>query len=197
MYRVPRLSPDGKQVAVTLVDQQVDVWTVDIARKTLNRLTDSPSWDAYPLWEPGMRRMAFSSMRDGVASIYRQNLLTGVVEKLVSADHPIYPSSWSPDGKLLAYQEDHPQTELDIWVYSMESRSSELFLRTRYNESHAEFSPDGKWIAYHSSEAGDNRRSMSARTLDLTRDERSRHKADSCLDGARRASACIIASAAK
>jgi eukaryotic-like serine/threonine-protein kinase len=153
-YRVPRVSPDGRQVAVTLVDQQVDIWTYDLVRKTLNRLTDSPSWDAYPLWEPGMRWMAFSSTRDGLASLYRQDLRTGTVEKLISAKYPIYPSSWSPDGRLLAYWEENPETGLDIWIYSIDSKSGKVFLRSPYNESNAEFSPDGRFIAYESGEAG-------------------------------------------
>jgi Tol biopolymer transport system component len=154
-YRVPRVSPDGRQVAVTLADQQVDIWTYDIFRKTLNRFTDSPSWDAYPLWEPQMRWMAFSSTRDGLAGIYRQNLRNGAVERLVAAPSPTYPDSWSPDGRLLAYHEENPQTGLDILIYSIDSRSSRVFLRTPHNESNAEFSPDGRFIAYQSGEAGE------------------------------------------
>ncbi len=153
-YRAPRISPDGRQLAVTLVDEQVDIWTYDLGAKKLNRLTDSPSWDAYPLWQPKMQWIAFSSMRDGLASIYRQNVRDGTVEKLVATEHPIYPNSWSPDGTLLAYQEENPQTGLDIWIYSLATRRREVFLRTSYNELHAEFSPDGRFIAYESGEAG-------------------------------------------
>jgi Tol biopolymer transport system component len=154
-YRLPRVSPDGRQVAVALVDQQVDIWTYDLLRKTPNRVTDSPSWDAYPQWQPGMRWVAYSSMRDGLASIFRQDLRTGTVEKLVKAEGPAYPDSWSPDGRLLAYEEENARTGLDISIYSTESRSSTPFLRTPYNESRAEFSPDGRFIAYESGEAGD------------------------------------------
>jgi Tol biopolymer transport system component len=154
-YRLPRISPDGRQVAVALVDQQVDIWTYDLLRKTPNRITDSPSWDAYPLWQPGMRWVAFSSMRDGPASIYRQDLHNGTVEKLVAAEYPTYPRSWSPDGRLLAYEEENPETGFDIWIYSLDSRSSKPFLRTPYNEVAAEFSPDGRFIAYESNEAGE------------------------------------------
>ena len=154
-YRVPRVSPDGRQVAMTLVDRQVDVWTSDFEKKSLNRVTDSPSWDAYPLWQPGMRWMAFASMRDGVSSIYRQELTTGAVEKLVATNRPTYPNSWSSDGKLLAYHQDDPQTGSDVWIYSVETRTTTAFLRTRYNERHAEFSPDGRFIAYESDEGGE------------------------------------------
>jgi eukaryotic-like serine/threonine-protein kinase len=154
-YRLPRVSPDGLHVAVALVDQQVDIWTYDLVRKTLNRLTDSPSWDAYPLWQPGMRWVAFSSMREGPASIYRQDLRTGAVEKLVASQYPTYPRSWSPDGRILAYEEENPQTGFDIWIYDAASGARTPFLRTSYNESGAEFSPDGRFIAYESGEAGD------------------------------------------
>jgi serine/threonine-protein kinase len=154
-YRLPRISPDGRYIAVASVDQQVDVWTYDLARKTLNRLTDSPSWDAYPAWQPGMKGIAFSSMRDGLASIYRQDLSSGTVEKLVTTKSPAYPDSWSPDGRLLAYEEDDPETGLDLWTYSIESRQRKPFLRTPFNELSAEFSPDGRYIAYESDEAGD------------------------------------------
>jgi eukaryotic-like serine/threonine-protein kinase len=154
-YRAPRISPDGRQLAVTLVDEQVDIWTCDLERKkTLNRLTDSPSWDAYPLWRPGMQWIAFSSMREGLASIYRQDLRDGTVEKLIGAEYPVYPNSWSHDGTLLAYQEENPRTGDDIWIYSVASRSRQAFLRTPYNELHAEFSPDGRFIAYESNEDG-------------------------------------------
>ena len=154
-YRLPRVSPDGLHVAVALVDQQVDIWTYDLLRKTLNRLTDSPSWDAYPLWQPGMRWLAFSSMRDGPASIYRQDLRTGAVEKLVASEYPTYPRSWSPDGRLLAYEEENPRTGFDIWIDAVDSGTKTPFLRTPYNEAGAEFSPDGRFIAYESDEAGE------------------------------------------
>jgi serine/threonine-protein kinase len=154
-YRVPRVSPDGQEVAMTLVDQQVDVWTTGFARKSLNRVTDSPSWDAYPVWQPHSKWMAFASMREGVASIYRQQLITGAIEKLVASDRPAYPNSWSSDGKLLAYHQEDVQTGADIWVYSTETRTTREFLRTPYNERHAEFSPDGRFIAYESGEGGD------------------------------------------
>jgi serine/threonine protein kinase/Tol biopolymer transport system component len=153
-YRVPRVSPDGRQLAFAIGDQQVDIWAYDLSRRSFDRLTDSASWDAYPLWQPGMNAMAFSSMREGPAAIYRIGLRSETVEKLVTAEHSNYPGSWSPDGKLLAYWQENPETGLDIWVYSVETASQEPFLRTAYNESAPEFSPDGRFIAYESNETG-------------------------------------------
>jgi Tol biopolymer transport system component len=154
-YRVPRVSPDGRQIAVTLLDRQLDIWTYDLNRKTLSRVTDSPAWDSYPVWQPGGRWITFTSMRDGLPSIYRQDLMNGTVEQLVKTNSPAYSAgSWSPDGKTLAYAEEDPQTGFDIWVYALDTRSRRLFLRSPYNESNAEFSPDGRFIAYESREEG-------------------------------------------
>jgi hypothetical protein len=52
-------------------------------------------------------------------------------------------------------REENPETGFDIWIYSLDSRSSKPFLRTPYNEVAAEFSPDGRFIAYESNEAGE------------------------------------------
>jgi serine/threonine protein kinase len=154
-YRVPRFSPDGRQLAFAIGDRQVDIWACDLSRKSFDRVTDSASWDAYPLWQPGMEAVAFSSMRDGPAAIYRIDLRSENVEKLVDAVFSNYPGSWSPDGNLLAYWQENPETGLDIWVYSLEERAPEPFLRTQYNESAPEFSPDGRFIAYESNETGE------------------------------------------
>jgi Tol biopolymer transport system component len=153
-YRAPRVSPDGEQVVLTIADEQVDIWSYDLTRGSFHRLTDSASWDAYALWQPGTDWLTFSSMRQGVASIYRKNLRTGEVENLVTDDHPTYPSSWSPAGEYLAYTQNHPKTGNDIWLYFPEDDAKEVFLRTPFNESAAEFSPDGRFLAYHSNEGG-------------------------------------------
>ena len=58
-------------------------------------------------------------------------------------------------------EEENPGTGLDIWIYSIDARTRKVFLRTPYNESKAEFSPDGRFIAYESGEAGGANRGVS------------------------------------
>jgi len=70
------------------------------------------------------------------------------------------PWSVSPDGKWLGFIElDHGQQQ--IWMLPLESKDGhwqagkpERFLKTAVEEINPVFSPDGKWVAYHSSEAG-------------------------------------------
>ena len=64
-YLQPRLSPDGTRVAVFSADQEQDLWSWDLRRATLTRLTFEPGADAFPVWTPDGRRIIFASDRAG------------------------------------------------------------------------------------------------------------------------------------
>ena len=80
----------------------------------------------------------------------------GNVERLGTAKRPLRhgPSSWSPDGKYLAYTEFDPSTAGDIWILSAGEETPRPFLQTPYREHQPDFSPDGRFIAYTSNESG-------------------------------------------
>jgi Tol biopolymer transport system component len=150
-----RLHSGAEKLAVHILDKDADIWGYDLGRGQLSRLTGSSSWDAYPLWRPEADAVTFSSMRDGLAAIYEKELQTDSVTELIRGEHPMYPSSWSPDGRFLAYWEEHSDTGLDIWFYSAESGERTPFQVTRHAESAPEFSPDGSFLAYESNESGE------------------------------------------
>src|SRR5262249_24943837 len=79
---------------------------------------------------------------------------SGKAERLITSQYPQSPNSWSPDGQLLAFREQTPTTNNDIWVLRLSDRKAEPFLRTPSSEAAARFSPDGRWLAYFSSESG-------------------------------------------
>lgn len=81
---------------------------------------------------------------------------SGEIETLLIGETSRYPSSWSPDGKTLAYTEAHPDTEYDIWLLAVDDGDRVVFRRTPAREHSATFSPDGEWIAYVSDESGQN-----------------------------------------
>jgi dipeptidyl aminopeptidase/acylaminoacyl peptidase len=108
------------------------------------------------VWTPDGNRLTFASTRTG-----RYNLFSmpadgsGSPERLLISENMQFPNSWSPDGRLLAFTEIHPDTGADIWVLSMEDESTPRpFLVTRFNEGNAKFSPDGGCLAYQSDESG-------------------------------------------
>jgi serine/threonine-protein kinase len=55
---------------------------------------------------------------------------------------------------LLAFTEFNPLTGADIWVVDLRTRERRQVVRTLFDESHARFSPDGRWLAYMSNESG-------------------------------------------
>jgi len=154
-YQYPRLSPDGRQVAVEIAEQGHQVWTYNLSRETLTRFTFEGNSNTTPSWTPDGKRIAFPSTKEGPQNLFWQLADgSGGLERLNTSEYTQNPSSWSPDGQLLAFIEVNPTTGYDIWVLRMSDRKAEPFLRTPFNESVPQFSPDGRWLAYISDESG-------------------------------------------
>jgi len=162
-YYVPRLSPDGRRVAVAIWEQDTQIWQYDLSRDTLTRFTFEGSANFNPAWTADGRQIAFDSNKEGPLNIFWQLADgSGGAERLTTSQYIHAPMSWSPDGQLLTFTEVNPNTGLDIWVLrrgdaspgSGQVRKAEPFLRTSFNEGAARFSPDGRWLAYVSDESG-------------------------------------------
>jgi Tol biopolymer transport system component len=154
-YVSPRLSPDGRRVAVGITEQESQTWLYDLSRETLTRFTFEKNMNIYPTWTPDGKRIAFDSSRDGPQNLFWQMADgSGGLERLATSEYSNAPMSWSPDGQLLAFIEITPTTGYDIWVLRMSDRKAEPFLRTPFNEGVPQFSPDGRWLAYISDESG-------------------------------------------
>jgi Tol biopolymer transport system component len=149
-YGNPRLSPDGRRLAVVIEDQ---VWLYDLSRGALSRFTFEGDRNFDPVWTPDGKRIAFNSNKEGQQNVFWQLADgSGGLERLTTSDYN--PISWSPDGQLLAFIEVNPTTQWDIWVLRLSDRKAQPFLRTRFNEAAPRFSPDGRWLAYNSDESG-------------------------------------------
>jgi Tol biopolymer transport system component len=154
-YLGPRLSPDGRRIAVAIQEQETQIWQYDLSRDTLTRLTFEGNNNLVPAWTPDGKRIAFISNKEGPQNLFwRLADGSGGLERLTTSENTNVPHSWSPDGQLLAYVEVNPTTGYDIWVLRMSDRKAQPFLRTPFNESVPRFSPDGRWLAYISNESG-------------------------------------------
>jgi Tol biopolymer transport system component len=151
----PRVSPDGRRVVVVrTVQSNQDLWLLDGARTS--RFTFDPAAEYFPLWSPDGTRIVFRSIRTGLGDLY-QKLTSGagVEERLVASDQIKAPSSWSADGRTLLYHSTDSQTNTDLWVVPMVGdRTPAVYLKTPFRENWGAFSPDGRWVAYHSNESG-------------------------------------------
>jgi serine/threonine-protein kinase len=154
-YRVPRLSPDGRRIALVIAEQETQVWLYDLSRETPTRLTFEGNDNVFPAWTPDGKRIAFRSNKEGPPNLFWQLADgSGRLERLTTREYLQVPLSWSPDGQLLAFQEVNPTTRSDIWVLRLSDRKAQPFLRTPFDETAPRFSPDGRWLAYTSDESG-------------------------------------------
>ena len=160
-YRSPSVSPDGTRVAVDVIDAaSADIWIHDLERGTEAILTTDPASDYAPLWTPDGERVVFASTREGQQSLFQKLADTpGDAEHLVTASSGssvIQPTGWADEGQTLLYWEAGT-TPPDIGLVSMEGDgATELLLGTASAEAAPAVSPDGEWIAYNSTESGQN-----------------------------------------
>ncbi len=156
----PAVSPDGKQVAVDRIDSQAggnqDIWLLDQARGTSTRFTINPAREASPVWSPDGVWVAFASDRDGPFNIYRKPASgAGDEEALLKSNISQHPTDWSRDGRFLLYTATDPKTRNDLWVLPLDGdRKPRPYLQGPFNETQGQFSPDGRWVAYTSTESG-------------------------------------------
>jgi len=147
------LAPNGKVVAASKTDtgsQNTDIWTYELEGGKAKRLTFDPAYDAEPIWSPDATRLAFASNRQTRIDLYVKNSDGAQEEKsLVHDEVDKLPNDWSKDGKYILYA-----VGADLWVLSVPELKSSIFLKAIAAIRGAQFSPDGKWVAYASNESG-------------------------------------------
>jgi eukaryotic-like serine/threonine-protein kinase len=157
-YMDPRVSPDGNEVVVTVHDgTKEDVWLYELTRGTMTRLTFEGFENETPLWTALGDKVVLSSSRVGppMSVFSRPKDGSGSEELLFSSDHHLHLNSISPDGQFLVYTDYHPLRGGDLWLAEMAGRYDRRPLLQRpFNEWGAQFSPDGRWLAFVSNESG-------------------------------------------
>jgi Periplasmic component of the Tol biopolymer transport system len=113
-----------------------------------------------PVWSPDGKQVVFTSPRGAPPALYLQDSRrAGAGDLLLKSNRTIHPGDWSKDGRFLVYAALDSKTQWDLWTLQMNAAAGsrqqpEPFLRTDFNESNGQFSPDGHWMAYVSDESG-------------------------------------------
>ncbi len=152
----PELSPDEKSVVVFLQRSgDNDIWVIELPRNLARRITDGPPADAHPLWDPDGRYVVFSSQRFGGGSPARQPLTGGAAEPLFKNRLSGLALSWTRDRRYILLRRDEAKTGADLIAVSMEGEPREVVVaQSQYDETEGQFSPDGRWVAFVSTESG-------------------------------------------
>jgi len=155
---VPRLSPDGKRLALTVRDgASQDIWIYDIERSQRTRLTFGTETFSAPVWSRDGKFVVFGSIGNGL--FWARTDGGGQPQSLARRSSIAFPFSFTPDGRWLAFYEVSPRAP-QIYTVAMEygdgltAREPEPFVENQSAYSAPKFSPDGRWLAYESTETG-------------------------------------------
>lgn len=157
-YAGVRFSPDGGRMALLLDERRrLSLWTYDLERNTMNRMIAVSDQTALPIWTPDGERFVFAAI-DGM--FWTKSDGSGETVRLTTGTGQ-FPQSFTPDGRRLALIVQSDREDSDIWTVALEADTNhlraltpELFLHRPGDQDNAQFSPDGRWLAYESNESG-------------------------------------------
>jgi eukaryotic-like serine/threonine-protein kinase len=159
-YDIPRISPDGKQLAVGIVDsKEFNIWIYDLDGKSSIRRLTFGGRNQSPSWSPDGKRIAFRSDRDGEGMFWQAADGSGAAERLSTLGKSNgfqAPLGWTPDGKTLVFYLalGNSLGVGGVWTIGIngDPKPQPLFPSTETNTRRVSLSPDGDWITYSSNE---------------------------------------------
>ena len=154
----PEMAPNGRRVALDrTVENNRDLWLIDLIRGGLTRLTFGPALDETPVWSPDGSQIAFTSSRNGTLDLFVKPANGDGTEQLLLERPGIQlPLDWSKDGQYLLYFDVNSGDSPDLWALPItgSDRKPIAVAATPAVEQAGVFSPDAHWVAYHTTESG-------------------------------------------
>ena len=154
----PRLSPDGTRLAfVAYPPDRPRLFVLDLQRGVVNGVRPDLALEA-PAWSLGGDRIIAARRDEEGWSLVRLRADgSGEVETLLGPGaERVSPYATSPDGTSLVYTvwpQERPESG-DVWLLPLDGGAPRALLSTPSSETQPELSPDGRWMAYVSEEAG-------------------------------------------
>jgi hypothetical protein len=166
----PRISPDGLRIALPALE---GIGIFDLARQSFQILTSS-AWGSrasrsaperrFVTWHPDGERVTFTGANGDLYWMRADG--SGEAQRLTTSDanersspQICVPTSWSPDGRILLFTQrlaSAASVSRDLWTLTLGDSppAARPFLVSGSDESSAELSPDGRYLAYESSQSG-------------------------------------------
>ena len=152
----PEISPDGKRAAVVLGDPANDVYVYELERGIRTRLTTGAVVQPAPIWSADSSQILFTSQAQ--AGSFSIGLVpadgSGKWHEIYRSTDRLEPTDWSRDGKYVLFNHGNIGAT-DIWVMPLaEPEKVAPFVATPGMDTSGQFSPDGRWVAYRTTESG-------------------------------------------
>jgi serine/threonine-protein kinase len=149
--RYPRLSPDGRRLALTVGPADSgQIWVYDLTGSVQPLRLTFQDHNLFPIWSPDGQHVVFVSRgsSDQLLSLPADGSGTGP-ERIITHPNPAVPRDWSPDGAFILFQElQH------LHLLQLTDGKVRRWLQTPFAERDGRFSPDGRWLAYTSDQSG-------------------------------------------
>jgi eukaryotic-like serine/threonine-protein kinase len=151
----PQISPDGRRAAMVLGDPANDIWIYDLGRGIRTRLTSGAVATPAAQWSPDGSEIIYTSQSQPgrfVLSAIRSDG-AGNPREIYSSTERIEPTDWSRDGRFVLVTRGNIGSS-DIWVVPLADPAKTSPFVVSPAATSAQFSPDGRWVAYRSNESG-------------------------------------------
>ena len=161
-----RISPDGKRLVTAEGDPQGDIWVIDLGSGSRTRLTFGGATHLMPSWSSDGKRVVYvkqsgATLISGTSLCMRLASGGGQEEVLTQSGSGVptlLSPQFTPDGKYLLYTQQSGPTNTEIWALPLtgERKPFPLVKPSSAQARIVQFrlSPDGRWLAYTSTESG-------------------------------------------
>jgi len=133
-----------------------DLWRLDLVNGGRNKLTSSTGHHEWPVLSPDGSEVAWSPGQTSPQRILKKSSSgAGTDETWITHEFAMRPTHWS--NGFLFFEVLDPQRRTDLWYAPVSGSAAgkpQAYLQTDSGEGSARLSPDGRWVAYQSSEAG-------------------------------------------
>jgi serine/threonine protein kinase len=154
-YLHPRISPEGRRLAIEIEGSSHDVFVYDFASGVLTNFT-ADGISHWPIWSPDGKRIGYRSGPMGKFQLYQMPAdRSGRAEKVETGTTSASTESYDPTGRAIAYTDTTYGRPVKVMVTSVDgSQQPQPLDDTKFAQGSPKFSPDGRWLAYCTNESG-------------------------------------------
>jgi len=152
----PRWAPDRRRISLDIpaARSATDVWVIDLARGSRQRITTEEASDFGATWTPDGRTLVYMNERPLFELFTRDADGSRPPEPLLGGGHDRIIGDVSADGRLLSFVLS-AQKQSDLWTVALTgAHEARPYLANGFQLGHPTLSPDGRWMAYDSDETG-------------------------------------------